>query len=207
MASGERLRLSGEGDEASPEEVLGASGTGTDSASVRAVSRIDASLTWLNEQLHVFAAFWLLALAGLILVDVTARGVFSNPISGTSEIVGNAIVAIAFLQLAHSIRCGGFMRVEMLDGVLPRSVRRGLFLTACMLGAALFLAVAYSSWPSMVEAWRIGEFDGVDGSLKVPTAPIRTVIVAASLLAAVNFAVLLLRNVLSLPDYSFEGEA
>ena len=156
---------------------------------------LDRGLKWINEKLHVVAAFALFGLAILILVDVLARGAFSSPIAGTAEIVSNAIVAIAFLQLAHSIRCGGFLRVEMLDGVLPTTVRKALFMLACVLGAVLFAAVAYSSWDGMVEAWRIGEFDGVAGSLKVPTAPIRTVVVAASVLAAINFVVVLLRTI------------
>ena len=160
-----------------------------------ALVRLDRAIKSIGEKLHIFAAFALLALAVLILVDVLARGIFSRPIAGTSEIVSNAIVAIAFLQLAHSIRCGGFLRVEMLDGVLPPIARKALFALACVLGAALFAAVAYSSWDGMVDAWRIGEFDGVEGSLKVPTAPIRTVLVLASGLAAINFVVVLLRTI------------
>ncbi|VTU34321.1 TRAP-type C4-dicarboxylate transport system, small permease component [Variovorax sp. PBS-H4] len=156
---------------------------------------LDRSLKSINEKLHVVAAFALFGLAILILIDVLARGAFSSPIAGTAEIVSNAIVVIAFLQLAHSIRCGGFLRVEMLDDVLPTTVRKALFIVACALGAVLFAAVAYSSWDGMVEAWRIGEFDGVAGSLKVPTAPIRTVVVAASVLAAINFVVVLLRTI------------
>ena len=155
---------------------------------------VDTVLRGVNEKLHVFAAFALFGLAVLILVDVIARSVFSSPIAGTAEIVSNAIVAIAFLQLAHSIRSGGFLRVEMLDGVLAPSLRKALFVVACALGALLFGAVAWSSWPGMVDAWRIGEFDGVEGSLKVPTAPIRTIMVAASLLASFNFVVVLIRT-------------
>lgn len=155
---------------------------------------VDAALRRVNEKLHVFAAFALFGLAVLILVDVIARSVFSSPIAGTAEIVSNAIVAIAFLQLAHSIRSGGFLRVEMLDGVLAPSMRKALFVLACALGALLFGAVAWSSWGGMVDAWRIGEFDGVEGSIKVPTAPIRTIMVAASLLASFNFIVVLIRT-------------
>lgn len=165
------------------------------SLSAKGLTACDAALRSLNEKLHVFAAFALFGLAVLILCDVLARSAFSSPIAGTSEIVSNAIVAIAFLQLAHSIRSGGFLRVEMLDGVLPLAVRKMLFILACALGALLFGAVAWSSWGGMVDAWRIGEFDGVEGSLKVPTAPIRTVMVAASLLAAANFVVVLLRTI------------
>lgn len=159
------------------------------------LARGDAMLVALNERLHVVAAFTLLSLAILILVDVVARGVFSRPIAGTSEIVSNAIVGIAFLQLAQAIRCGGFLRVEMLDGVLPPAARRAMFQLACLLGALLFAAVAYSAWGPMVEAWHIGEYDGVDGSIKVPTAPIRSIVVFASALASVNFAALLLRAI------------
>jgi TRAP-type C4-dicarboxylate transport system permease small subunit len=151
---------------------------------------IDGLLLLASERMHVLAAFALFALAFLIFADVTLR-LLGRPIAGTAELVANAVVAIAFLQLPHAVRCGGFLRVELLDGILPAGAKRTLFIVSCVLGIALFLAVAYSSWPSMVEAWEIGEFDGVDGSLKVPTAPVRTVLVAASVMAAANFAVML----------------
>lgn len=143
------------------------------------------------EGMHVIAAFSLFGLAFLILADIVLR-LLGRPIAGTAELVANAVVGIAFLQLPHAVRCGGFLRVELLDGMLPASARRGLYVVSCALGALLFVAVAYSAWPGMVEAWRIGEYDGVADSLKVPTAPTRSILVFASLFAAVNFAVMLL---------------
>lgn len=160
----------------------------------RWLTLLDGALARLSEKLHVLAAFALFGLALLVVVDVLARGLFSMPIAGTSEIVSNAVVGIVFLQLSQAIRSGGFLRVEMLDSVLPFWARRALFMLSCALGAALFAAVAYSSWGGMVDAWRIGEYDGVEGSLKVPTAPIRTIVFAAGVLATVNLVVALLRS-------------
>jgi TRAP-type C4-dicarboxylate transport system permease small subunit len=64
------------------------------------------------------AAIWLFSLAFLILADVLARGLFNSPIQGTAELVSNSIVAIAFLQLSHSIRMRGMLRAEFLDAFL-----------------------------------------------------------------------------------------
>lgn len=154
-----------------------------------------AVLRGVAEGMHVLAAFSLFALAFLILGDICLR-LIGRPVAGTAELVANAVVAIAFLQLPHAVRCGGFLRVELLDSVLPAGVKRGLYLVSCLLGALLFFAVVYSSWPSMVEAWQIGEYDGVEGSLKVPTAPVRSILVLASVLAAVNFAVMFVDGLL-----------
>ena len=151
---------------------------------------VDAMVLRTNQMLHMAAAAWLFALALIILVDVLGRSLFNAPLAGTAEIVANSVVSIAFLQLSHSIRMGGMLRAEILDPFLARAVVRGIGVIACLLGATLFAAVAYSAWEPMVEAWRIGEFAGNEGSLKVPTYPVRTILVAMSVLASCNYLIM-----------------
>ncbi|MBT8418711.1 MAG: TRAP transporter small permease, partial [Silicimonas sp.] len=57
----------------------------------------------ITRAIHLFSAFWTLALAFLIFGDVVGRSLFSRPIPGTKEIIQNSVVAITFLQLPLAI--------------------------------------------------------------------------------------------------------
>lgn len=147
---------------------------------------VDRLLGPLARSLHLLAAFWLFMLAFLILADVVGRGLFNAPIQGTPELVANSIVAIAFLQLAHSIRVGGMLRTDILEAFLPARARRWLRALGYAVGIAFFLALAYATWEPMVRAWEIREYQG-EGALRVPTYPVRTIILVTSVLAAAAY--------------------
>ena len=152
--------------------------------------RFDALIARINRMLHMSAAIWLFMLALVILVDVLGRGLFNSPLAGTAEIVANSVVAIAFLQLNHSIRMDGMLRAEILEPYLPKAIALWLRAIGCLLGALLFSAIAWSAWGPMLEAWRIGEYAGNEGSLKVPTYPVRTLLVCMCGLAAFNYLIM-----------------
>lgn len=157
------------------------------------MKRLDAGLARLNAVLHYFAALWLFGLALVILVDVLGRVLFNAPLRGTAEIVANSVVCIAFLQLCHAVREGRMLRVEILDAALPAAARRMLAVAGCLLGAALFGAIAAASWEPMLNAWRIGEYAGYEGSLRIPTSPVRSLLVAMAGLATVNYLLMAVR--------------
>lgn len=151
------------------------------------LDRLDVWIQRINRGLHMFAAFWLFVLAFLILVDVTGRALFSTPLHGTPEIIANSVVCIAFLQLCNAVRTGSMLRVEALDGIIPESLVRILRVAGFLFGAVLFGAVAYSAWGPMMEAWRIAEYAGNEGSLRVPTYPVRTILVVMCVFAMLNY--------------------
>ncbi|WP_176491366.1 TRAP transporter small permease [Polaromonas sp. AET17H-212] len=152
-----------------------------------AFKSLDRGLVSFNYMAHMTAAFWLFAIAVLIALDVCSRALLNAPFSGTAEIVANSVVSIVFLQLPSAIRNGGMLRAEILDIYLSRRSIDRLQAFACILGAVLFLAVAYSAWGPMIEAWTISEFAGNVSTIEIPLAPIRTLLVAMSIIAAVNF--------------------
>lgn len=156
--------------------------------------RLDRWLAAINSISHMLAAFWLFAIAGLICADVTARALFNAPLSGTAEIVANSVVSIVFLQLPSAVRSGGMLRAEILDAYLPARILSALHAVGYYLGAALFLAVAWSAWGPMTEAWTIGEYAGNESTVEIPLAPVRTLLVAMSVLAAINFALMALER-------------
>ena len=165
----------------------GASALPDSSGAGAAIGMRPAPLERLNWALHLLAAGWLFCLALLIMADVTGRALFSTPLSGIAEIVADSVVAMCFLQVSFAIRKGGMLRSELLDGWLSVKMARALEVLGCVLGAALFGLLAWSAFPDMVEAWKISEYSGSAGGVKVPTAPARTVMVLMCALAAVNW--------------------
>ncbi|MFK7877947.1 MAG: TRAP transporter small permease [Paracoccaceae bacterium] len=133
--------------------------------------------------LHIFSAFWTLALAFLIFGDVIGRIFLSRPIPGTKEILQNSIVTITFLQIPLAIYSGSMLRTSILSDALPPAMRRMLRTFAAILGLALFLALIWGTIPSFWDAYRIGEYEG-EGSLRVPTWPVRGAIAAMSAFGA-----------------------
>jgi TRAP-type C4-dicarboxylate transport system permease small subunit len=133
--------------------------------------------------LHIFSAFWTLALAFLIFGDVMGRIFLSRPIPGTKEILQNSIVTITFLQIPLAIYSGSMLRTTILSDAVPPMLRRLLRTFASILGLALFLALIWGTIPSFWDAYRIGEYEG-EGSLRVPTWPVRGAIAAMSAFGA-----------------------
>lgn len=137
--------------------------------------------------LHIFSAFWTLMLAFLIFGDVVGRIFLSRPIPGTKEILQNSVVTITFLQIPLAIYSGSMLRTSILTDALPLSLRRLFRTFAALLGLALFLALIWGTVPSFYDAYRIGEYEG-EGSLRVPTWPVRGMIVLMSAFGAWAYA-------------------
>jgi TRAP-type C4-dicarboxylate transport system permease small subunit len=116
--------------------------------------------------------------------DVTGRAFFGNPVPGTTEIARLTVVAIAFLAVPYAMRRRSHIRSTVVLTRVPELVRRGLQVVAYLSAAVVFTLIARASWSPMMEAWRRG--DWVEGAIRVPTAPTRTVIVIASILVVLE---------------------
>ena len=132
---------------------------------------------------HVVSAFWVLVLAAIIFVDVMGRYLFSQPLLGATEIIANSVVSITFLQLPLAIYQGGMIRSTLLYDAVGERVQRVLRTLAGVLGLAFFLGTAYSAWGPALEALAVSEYEG-EGALRVPTYPVRFLVVATSVFAA-----------------------
>jgi len=141
-------------------------------------------LTRLSRYLHIVSSAWVLALAGVIFIDVMGRALFNHPLLGTAEIVKNSIVAITFLQIPLAILIGAMLRTTIaLDAVGP-TTRRLIEVGATLLAIAFFAALAVGSYEPLLEAWQIGEYEG-EGAMRVPTYPVRAVILVMAVLTTV----------------------
>lgn len=137
--------------------------------------------------LHIVSALWTLGLAFLVVADVFGRTILNSPIPGTKEILQNSIVTIAFLQLPLAIYSGSMLRTPILADALPPLGRKILRTFAMLLGCVLFVGLLWGTWPSFWDAYRIGEYEG-EGSLRVPTWPVRGAIAVMSAFAIVAYA-------------------
>ncbi len=149
------------------------------------------SMIWrLARATHVISAFWVLVLAVIIFVDVMGRYLFSQPLLGATEIISNSVVSITFLQLPLAIYRGGMIRSTLVYDALGPSGQRALRTLAYLLGLLFFLGTAFSAWGPAVEALGVGEYEG-EGALRVPTYPVRFLVVATSIFAAYVYLQLL----------------
>jgi len=143
-------------------------------------------LVSLARGLHVLSAFWVLILAFWIVGDVLGRSIFSSPIRGTSEVIRNSVVAITFMQLPLAVFSGSMLRTELVSGAVGETARRVLRTLAFVLGAVMFVLIAWSSWDAAVTAYNIGEYEG-EGALRVPTWPVRFILIGTSAYAALAY--------------------
>ncbi len=155
------------------------------------------SLTALMAVLNALGSLWIAAIGLLITADVVGRAFFASPIFGVPEIVKISVVGIVWLQMAHTLRSGGHLRSNVILDRLPARGRHVADVLAFVLGATIFALVAYTAWAPMIESWEIGEFEG-EYPVRVPTYPIRSLLVVGAALTAVQFAAMAGRSLLAL---------
>ena len=139
--------------------------------------------------LMVLAAAWAFVLTFIIIADITARGLFDDPLNGTREIVANSIVMIVFLQTGYAIRSRSMLSADFLIDLLPLKARRIVLALGYLLGAGFFLIIILGGWKLALDSWTGGEFEG-EGALHIPSWPTRFMILIGSALAVLNYLVL-----------------
>jgi len=140
--------------------------------------------------LHVLSACWILLLGVIILIDVLGRALFDSPLLGATEIIKNSVVSITFLQLPLAIYSGSMLRTTIVSDCVGPAARRVLRTLTGVLGAIFFAVLVYSAWDHMIEAWEIGEYEG-EGALRVPTYPVRTLMIATSVFACFAYLMMI----------------
>ena len=144
----------------------------------------------LMASLNILGAVWVLLIMLLITVDVIGRAFFNSPLFGVPEIVKISVVGLVWCQMAHTLKIGAHLRSTILVDRMPPSARRAIEIISCILGAIMFGLIVYSGWDTTAEAWRIGEFEGEE-PVRVPTAPVRTLVLIGAALTAVQFVIML----------------
>ena len=153
------------------------------------------------------AAFWAMLLAFIIAADIIARTVLNAPMIGVPELVANCIVSIVFLQLPYAIYRSAHLRTTVIYQNTPEIVQRLIDVISFSFGIMFFIGVAWGGWGDMIIGWEVDEREG-EGSIRIPVAPIRTLIVVFGVVSAATYLLMLLHTVIGTrPAYTErEGE-
>lgn len=138
-------------------------------------SAVSSALSIVETGSTAVAAVVILALNFLVVIDVVGRKVFSAPLSGTTDIAENTLVAVVFLGIASVQRLKGHIRIEMLLTGLTTK-RKQLFDLASLVLALLVSAPI--TWYTGQFAWKsLIERDYTMGIARVPVWPAKLIAV------------------------------
>jgi TRAP-type mannitol/chloroaromatic compound transport system permease small subunit len=155
--------------------------------------------------MNAIGTAWVGVITVLISCDIIGRVAFNSPIIGVPEIVKVSIVAIAWMQMAHTLKIGAHLRSEIILDRLPSRGKAIVNLLAYGMGAFIFAMLVYSAWPNMIEAWRVGEFEG-ELPVRVPTYPVRTILILGAALTSIQFLLFLVQTIRSLVNPVGKGK-
>lgn len=147
---------------------------------------------------------WVFVLLIIINLDIFSRFLFNRPIRGVPEIVSLSIVALVFMQIAHTLKVGRLTRSETLLNLIRRKypqaakVLQGIF---HLVGAGLFAIILQGSYSMFIKAWRIDEYIGAEGDFMAPVWPVKLIILVGSAVAIIQFLLL------SITDFSQLAES
>lgn len=155
-----------------------------------AVAGLTNPLQGVTNVLAAVGTVWIFLMMMLIVADVLGRNFFDAPITGVAEFAARSVASIVFLQLAAAVCSGRMTRSDFLLRIVDKrspATAKALEVCNAVIGAFLFLALAFIAWPEFIEAMKIREYFGVQGVLTVVTWPFRALIVLGSAAAAVAY--------------------
>ena len=129
--------------------------------------------------LNVVGTLLILAVMILVNADVIGRGAFDLPISGVPEMVSMSIVAIVFLQVAHTFRMGKLTRSDAVLGMVESRSSRFRALVEfifCCSAVGIMAQLLSASWPLFMKSWTRNTFEGTIGDFTAPIWPVKFII-------------------------------
>jgi TRAP-type C4-dicarboxylate transport system permease small subunit len=136
--------------------------------------------------MNATATIWIFVLVILVVLDVAGRIFFKAPLTGTTELCKISNPAICFLQIAYVLRMGSHIRTTMVYDRLSSKGKKAMDIFSTGLGLLMFGSIVYASLSLTWVAWALGEYEG-EGALRVPTAPVRTIIILGSICMIIQF--------------------
>lgn len=94
-----------------------------------------------------FGTLGLLVEVGVILADVVGR-YFHMPLRGAQDVTQMAMVIVVFGGMALCDRVGGHIAVDLFEKSFPAWLMRASDVLSALLGATIFLAIAWATWQS-----------------------------------------------------------
>ena len=140
---------------------------------------------------------WVFFLLIIINADILGRALFNHPIRGVPEVVAMSIVALVFLQVAHTTHVGRLTRSDVLLAWLTNNHPRiGDFLQGIyhLVGVFLFIILFYATVPIFIKAWKIEEYVGAQGDFMAPVWPVKLIILIGCVAGGIEFLLLSIRH-------------
>jgi TRAP-type C4-dicarboxylate transport system permease small subunit len=150
---------------------------------------LERALFWATRQASNLAMIVLMAMALLIVVDITLRRFFNSPLSWSFEVIEVMLVIVVFFTVAYCCVTKGHISVDLLTSRLSKKGQAILQVFAYLLGLILF---AFMTWCSVLSALEEMASHRVTGILLIPIYPfILVVALGSTLLALVLLAQLI----------------
>ena len=111
-------------------------------------------------------------------------GLTSRPIPATFEFMGAMMVVTVFLAVSFAQHKRRHIRVEVLVKLLPTSLQKVADVIQYALSAAVFVMIAWFTWPAAIHAFNVGEY--APGLIKFPLWPARFVLAFGATLMTVQ---------------------
>lgn len=141
--------------------------------------RLARWLRLVHTPLRIAAGAVLLVLLAWTVVDIVARSVFNNPLTGTVELTKLAMVPMVYLGLSYVESRDGHIAVDLLYLRLPVRARLALRVFAGLVSLAV---IAFMTWQLHAYAGTLEANHNNSGVLRIPLYP-------AALLATLGAAI------------------
>lgn len=159
-------------------------------------------LTPLVLGMDAVGALIVLGMMILVNVDVFGRWLADAPLAGTLELTEMGIVAVVYLQLAHTIRVKRLTRSDTFLNFLVRRfgdrADQALRMVFNLAGAVILAIIAYGQFPRLIDAWSRNYYKGNVGIFTAPTWPLEAIMLLGAAAASLQFLVLTWRNLRAL---------
>lgn len=143
-------------------------------------------------------ALIVLGMMVIVNVDVFGRWLMDTPLAGTLELTEMGIVAVVYLQLAHTVRVKRLTRSDtFLNFIAHRHgdrVNQTLRMLFNLAGSVILAIIAYGQLPRLIDAWSRGYYKGNVGIFTAPTWPLEGIMLLGAAAASLQFLVLAFRN-------------
>ena len=138
---------------------------------------------WADRLIRLSALFGTICLVAevvVILIDVVGR-YFGSPLRGAQDISTMAMVVLVFGGMALCDRMGGHISVDLFETSMPGWMVRAGDVLSALLGAAIFLGIAWTVWESAALSRMLNLSTNI---INLPKAWFQYVVVAMSLITA-----------------------
>lgn len=162
--------------------------------------RVDDVFGRLTTVMNIVGTAWIVVMSVLVVVDVIGLAAFSVTVPAVKEFIQLSIPGIVFLQLANTLREDRHVSSDVIMQIVrtkrPR-VAALFYAVFNAVGAGLMGLMGVLMYPKAMQAYVEGFTRGAQGVATLPEWPSMALVVLGSLVMAVQYFLLFLREMLT----------